>query len=67
MTDLALVLFTMAVVLYATYFIRENDRDGNARPDKTLFAMKEDKLPEVKKWGQFRPASPLPPARPPRD
>lgn len=43
MTDLLLVLMTMAVVLYAAFFIKQNDGDGNALPDKTLMAMKDDK------------------------
>lgn len=62
MSDLAMVLFTMVIVLYATYFIRENDGDGNARPDKTLFAMEEDKA-VVKKRGRF--PTPPPPQSPP--
>lgn len=61
MTDLLMVLITMMVVIYASYFIRENGSDGNARPDKTLFAMEEDKALVAKRTGRF----PMPPAPPP--
>lgn len=64
MTDLLLVVITMAITAYAAYFTYMNDGDGNARPDKTLFAMEEDKA-VVKKRGRF-PTPPPPPGPPPR-
>jgi len=64
MTDLLLVVITMAIIAYAAFFIQQNDGDGNARPDKTLFAMEEDKAVAVKTRGRF-PTPPPPPGPPP--
>jgi hypothetical protein len=62
MTDLLLIAVTMLVIVYASYFIYTNDGDGNARPDKTLFAMEEDRAAVPKKRSRF--ATPPPPQGP---
>lgn len=64
MTDLLLVAITMAIIVYAAFFIQQNDGDGNARPDKTLFAMEEDRAAAAKKRSRF-PAPPQPRDTPP--
>jgi hypothetical protein len=64
MTDLLLVAITMAIMAYAAYFIFMNDGDGNTRPDKTLFAMEEDRAAVPKKRSRFAP--PPPPQAPPQ-
>lgn len=68
MTDLLLVAITMAIMAYAAYFIFMNDGDGNTRPDKTLFAMEEDRAAVSKKRSRFpTPPSPQgPPSGSPR-
>lgn len=63
MTDLLLVAITMAVIIYAAFFIQQNDSDGNARPDKTLFAMEEDRAAVSKKRSRF-PTPPPPQGKP---
>ena len=63
MTDLLLVAITMAIMGYAAYFVFVNDGDGNTRPDKTLFAMEEDRaIVPPKRWGRFTPQPPPPPS-----
>lgn len=64
MTDLLLVIATMAAVIYAAYFISQNDGEGNTRPDKTLMAMVEDPKPKIRRWGRQSQPKTLPPRKP---
>jgi hypothetical protein len=50
MSDFLVVVSTMAGLVYIAWFIYSNDGDGNARPDKTLLAMPEDKAPSQRRW-----------------
>jgi len=45
MSDFLVVVITMGALGYLAWFIYNNDGDDNARPDKTLMAMAEDKAP----------------------
>ena len=72
MADFLVVVATMAGLVYIAWFVYNNDGDGNARPDKTLLGMAEDKAPIQRKWQLdirqppgHRPRNPPPADQPP--
>jgi hypothetical protein len=50
MSDFLAVALTMVGLVYLAWFVFKNDGDANARPDKTLLAMEEDKARPQRRW-----------------